>query len=90
MEHLPQNKLEEVVQLVEVLSETAAQPTNDPKECRLLGGVQKRLPESEQVCLNELGDRQEWVELSEAEHQELMHAKCIRRRCAMRGRFLAD
>lgn len=72
LEHLPQNKLEAVVQLLEVLSEPASQPINNPEEGRLLETIQQRLPESEQVRLNELRDRCEWDELSAVEHQELI------------------
>lgn len=72
LEHLPQNKLEAVVQLLEVLSEPASQPINNPEEGRLLETIQQRLPESGQVRLNELRDRCEWDELSEVEYQELI------------------
>jgi hypothetical protein len=73
LEHLPQNKLEAVVQLLEVLAEPIPQLSTNPEERRLLDIIQQQLPEGEATRLNELRQRCEWGELSEAEYQELIH-----------------
>jgi hypothetical protein len=72
IEHLPQNKLEVVVQLLEVLAETVPQTTTAPEERRLVETIQWQLPEEEATRLNELRKQCEWGELSEAEYQELI------------------
>ncbi|MEL7316337.1 MAG: hypothetical protein AAFN08_15550 [Cyanobacteria bacterium J06559_3] len=72
LEHLPQNKLEAVVQLLEVLAEPIPQPSTNPEESRLIDIIQRQLPEGEATRLNELRQRCEWGELSEPEHQELI------------------
>lgn len=72
IEQLPQNKLEAVVQLLEVLTEPTVQSTTNIEEARLLEIIQRRLSETEQTRLNELRDRCEWDSLSETEHQELI------------------
>jgi hypothetical protein len=73
LEHLPQNKLEAIVQLLEVLAEPIPQSSVNPEESRLVGIIQRQLPEGEVTRLNELRQRCEWGELSEAEYQELIH-----------------
>ena len=72
LEHLPQNKLEAVVQLLEVLAEPLPQPSTNSEESRLIDIIQRQLPEGEAIRLKELRERCEWGELSEAEHQELI------------------
>lgn len=72
IEHLPQNKLAAVVQLLEILTEPTSQGATDAEEASLLEIIQRRLPETEQARLNELRDCCEWGNLSEAEHQELI------------------
>lgn len=72
VEQLPQNKLEAVVQLLEVLTEPTSQIVENTEEGHLLEVIQQRLSEAEQARLNELRDRCEWGNLSEAEHQELI------------------
>ncbi len=72
LDQLPQNKLAAVVQLLEVLAEPASQTAN-PDEAPLLAIIQWQLPALEQSRLDDLRDRCEWGELSEAEHQQLIH-----------------
>jgi hypothetical protein len=72
IEQLPQNKLAAVVQLLEILTEPTSQSAANVEESRLLEIIQRRLPENEQARLNELRDRCEWGNLTEAEHQELI------------------
>jgi hypothetical protein len=72
IEQLPQNKLAAVVQLLEILTEPTSQNTANAKEASLLEIIQRHLPETEQARLNELRDRCEWGNLTEAEHQELI------------------
>jgi hypothetical protein len=82
IEQLPQNKLAAVVQLLEVLSEPTSQSAASAEEAHLLEIIQRRLSEDEQTRLDELreaqraaleGQRCEWGNLTEAEHQELIH-----------------
>jgi hypothetical protein len=73
LDQLPQNKLSAVVQLLEVLAEPTSQTPANPEEAPLLAVIQWQLPASEQSRLNDLRDRCEWGELSEVEHQELLH-----------------
>jgi len=70
LEHLPQSKLEAVVQLLEVLAEPLPQPFTNSEESRLIDIIQRQLPEGEAMRLKELRERCKWGELSEAEHQE--------------------
>jgi hypothetical protein len=72
IEQLPQSKLAAVVQLLEVLTEPTSQSVANADETYLLEVIQRRLPKAEQARLNELRDRCEWGELTEAEHQELI------------------
>jgi len=72
IKQLPQNKLEAVVQLLEVLTESQIQSIENTEETHLLEIIQRRLPEVEQNRLNELRDRCEWGTLSATEHQELL------------------
>jgi len=73
IEQLPQNKLEAVVQLLEVLTEPTSLSAVDAEEARLLEIIQRPLPQADPLWLNELRDRSEWGNLSQAEHQELIH-----------------
>jgi hypothetical protein len=82
LDQLPQNKLVAVVQLLEVLAEPAPQTPTNPDEAPLLAIIQWQLPPLEQSRLDDLRDAQraaqegqrcEWGELSEAEHQQLIH-----------------
>jgi len=70
LDQLPQNKLVAVVQLLEVLAEPAPQTPTNPDEAPLLAIIQWQLPPLEQSRLDDL---REWGELSEAEHQQLIH-----------------
>lgn len=81
LDQLPQDKLAAVVQLLEVLAEPVPQTLANPDEAPLLAIIQWQLPASEQSRLDDLRDAQraaqegqrcEWGELSEAEHQELI------------------
>jgi hypothetical protein len=72
IEQLPRNKLEAIVQLLEVLTEPTSQSAANAEEAHLLEIIQRRLPETEQARLDELRDRCEWGNLTEAEHQELI------------------
>lgn len=72
LDQLPQNKLVAVVQLLEVLAEPTPQTLASPEEASLLSVIQWQLPAPEQSRLDDLRDRCEWDELSEAEHQELL------------------
>lgn len=72
IDQLPQNKLAAVVQLLEVLAEPAPQTSVNSEEASLLAIIQWQLPTSEQTRLDDLRDRCEWGELSDAEHQELL------------------
>jgi len=72
LDQLPQYKLAVVVQLLEVLAEPTPQPSANPEEAQLLAVIQQHLPEPEQARLDDLRDRCEWGELSDAEHQELI------------------
>lgn len=72
LDQLPQNKLAAVVQLLEVLAEPIPQTPASPEETQLLAVIQRHLPAPEQTRLDDLRDRCEWGELTEAEHQELI------------------
>ena len=72
IEQLPQNKLEAVVQLLEVLTEPTPPTITQVEETHLLEIIQRQLSETDQTRLSELRDRSEWGDLSEAEHQELI------------------
>ncbi|MFQ4138506.1 hypothetical protein PGN35_019520 [Nodosilinea sp. PGN35] len=73
LDQLPQNKLAAVVQLLEVLAEPAPQTLASSEEARLLAVIQWQLPAPEQNRLDDLRDKCEWGELTDAEHQELLH-----------------
>ncbi len=73
LDQLPQNKLAAVVQLLEVLAEPAPQTPANPAEAPLLAIIQWQLPTPEQDRLDDLRDRCEWGELTDSEHQELLH-----------------
>ncbi|MBE9136493.1 hypothetical protein IQ254_04645 [Nodosilinea sp. LEGE 07088] len=82
LDQLPQNKLAAVVQLLEVLAEPVPQAQANPGEAPLLAIIQWQLPAPEQSRLDDLRDAQraaqegqrcEWGELTDAEHQELLH-----------------
>ena len=72
LDQLLQNKLTAVVQLLEVLTEPAHQTLDNPDESPLLAIIQWQLTAPEQSRLNDLRNRCEWGELSDAEHQELL------------------
>ncbi len=72
IEQLSQDKLPAVVQLLELLAATADQSTVSEEENKLLSIIQQRMPEERQERLDDLRDRCEWSELTEAEHQELI------------------
>jgi hypothetical protein len=72
LNQLPHNKLIAVVQLLEVLAESVPQTPANPEEAQLLEIIQWHLASTEQARLDDLRDRCEWGELSEAEHQELI------------------
>ncbi|WP_017296974.1 hypothetical protein [Nodosilinea nodulosa] len=73
LDQIPQNKLAAVVQLLEVLAEPAPQALANPDEAPLLAVIQWQLTAPEQSRLNDLRDRCEWCELTDTEHQELLH-----------------
>ncbi len=76
IEQLPSDRLSAIVQLLEFLSQPvqeALPPT--PEEVELLQIIQHQPPQEEQVRLEELRDRCEWGELTQAEHQELIHSE---------------
>jgi len=73
LDQLPQNKLAAVVQLLEVLAEPAPQTPANPAETPLIAIIQWQLPTPEQTRLNDLRDKCEWGELTDTEHQELLH-----------------
>lgn len=61
-----------VVQLLEFLAEPPQQVPSNSKEAALFQVIQRRLPADEQERLQELRNRCEWGELTEAEHYELI------------------
>ena len=71
IERLPTEKLKAVVQLLEFLVEPSQQ-TIPSQEATLLQIIQHCLPVEQQKRLEELRDRCEWGELTEAEQQELI------------------
>jgi hypothetical protein len=73
LDQLPQNKLAAVVQLLEVLAEPAPQTPASSEEAPLLAVIQWQLTVPEQSRLDDLRDRCEWGELTDTEHQELLH-----------------
>lgn len=75
VEHLPQERLVEAVELLESLfgnDRKTGEETPSQAEIELLEIVQRRLPPEEEARLEELDDRNEWGELSEAEYNELL------------------
>lgn len=72
IEQLPQDKLAAVVQLLEFLAQPAQSATVNPEEATFLQAIQHNLPADEQQRLENLRERCEWGELTEAEHQELI------------------
>jgi len=71
IDQLPPERLTAVVQLLEFLVEPSQQ-TVPSQEAALLQVIQHCLPVEEQKRLEELRDRCEWGELTEAEQQELI------------------
>ena len=61
------------MQLLEVLAEPAPQTPANSVEAPLLAVIQWQLPVPEQSRLDDLRDRCEWAELTDTEHQELLH-----------------
>ncbi len=77
LENLPQERLVEAVELLESLfgnDRKTGEETPSLEERELLEIVQRRLPPEEEARLEELDDRNEWGELSEAEYNELLTA----------------
>lgn len=72
IEQLPPERLMAVVQLLEFLAEPPQQVVSNSKEAALFQVIQRRLPADEQERLEELRNRCEWGELTEAEHYELI------------------
>lgn len=75
VEKLPQERLVEAVELLESLfknDRATGEETPPPAEIELLKIVRRRLPPEEAARLEELDDRNEWGELSEAEYNELL------------------
>lgn len=77
LDQLPHTKLAAVVQLLEVLAEpisppSESHPSGDPEEAQWLAVIERPLTDFEQARLEDLRERCEWCELSEAEHQELI------------------
>jgi hypothetical protein len=73
IEQLSPDQLQAIVQLLEFLSQSVQDAPQTPAELGLLQIIQRRLPQEEQVRLEVLRDRCEWGELTQAEHQELIH-----------------
>ena len=71
LNQLPPDRLTAVVQLLEFLTQPA-QVAGNPEEDTLLEVIKRRLPAVEQQRLDELRDRCEWKQLTEAEHEELI------------------
>lgn len=71
LDRLSPEKLTAILQLLEVLAEPL-QPKMATEETTLLQTIQHGLSSGEQRRLEELRNRCEWGELSEAEHQELI------------------
>lgn len=72
IEQLSSDRLTAVVQLLEFLSEPSQRTVSSSEEAGLIDVIQRRLPANEQQRLDELRDRCEWGELTEAEHEELI------------------
>ena len=75
VEKLPQERLVEAVELLESLfknDRVTGEETPSQAEIELLKIVRRRLPPEEEARLEELDDRNEWSELSEAEYNELL------------------
>jgi hypothetical protein len=73
IEQLPQDTLVAVVQLLEFLAAPLPLAPIDVEAARLLTTIQKQPSDIDQTRLNELRDRCEWDQLSDLEHQELIH-----------------
>ncbi len=72
IEQLAPDRLTAVVQLLEFLSESSRQPASSSEESGLIDVIQRRLSANDQQRLDDLRDRCEWVELTDAEHEELI------------------
>ncbi|MBE9061947.1 hypothetical protein [cf. Phormidesmis sp. LEGE 11477] len=72
IEQLSQEKLPAVIQLLELLAEPVQKSSTSDEENRLLAIIQRRLPEEQQLRLNDLRHRCEWSQLTESEHAELI------------------
>lgn len=75
LDQLPHTKLAAVVQLLEVLAEPISQSSESRshlEEAQWLAVIERPLTDFDQARLEDLRERCEWCELSEAEHQELI------------------
>ncbi|MBE8987768.1 hypothetical protein [Nostoc sp. LEGE 12450] len=72
IEHLSEERLTAVVQLLEFLSEPSKFATSNPIELALVEVIQRCLAPNEQKRLEELRKRGEWGELTDMEHEELI------------------
>ena len=72
IEHLSEERLTAVVQLLEFLSEPSKFAASNPIELALVEVIQRRLAPNEQKRLEELRKRGEWGELTDMEHEELI------------------
>ncbi|MHC0068677.1 hypothetical protein ACWATR_38425 [Nostoc sp. UIC 10890] len=72
IEQLSEERLTAVVQLLEFLSEPSKFAASNPIELALVEVIQRRLTPNEQKRLEELRKRDEWGELTDMEHEELI------------------
>ena len=72
IEHLSEERLTAVVQLLEFLSEPSKFAASNPIELALVEVIQRCLAPNEQKRLEELRKRGEWGELTDMEHEELI------------------
>ena len=76
LDQLPHTKLAAVVQLLEVLAEPISQSSESRshlEEAQWLAVIERPLANFDPARLEDLRERCEWGQLSEAEHQELLH-----------------
>jgi hypothetical protein len=72
IEQLPTEKLTAITPLLEMLANPTP-PPHSSEESRLLETIHHQLPATQRDRITELRDRCEWGNLTEAEHQELIH-----------------
>ncbi len=80
LDQLPNTKLAAVVQLLEVLAEPISQSSESQspshlEEAQWLAVIERPLANFDQARLEDLRERCEWGQLSEAEHQELIQCE---------------